>query len=75
MKPLKHVTFLSSSEIASKISSHPDFDDKTMLVFDSPNNLASHLLSEFNSDVVHVFLSNGDFMGAKEQVMSRLRKE
>ena len=75
MKPLKHVTFLSSSEIASKISSHPDFDDKTMHVFDSPNNLASYLLSKFNSDVVHVFLSNGDFMGAKEQVMSKLRKK
>jgi len=74
MKPLKHVTFLSSSEIASKISSHTDFDDKAMHVFDSPNNLASHLLSEFSSDVVHVFLSNGDFMGAKEQVMSKLRK-
>ena len=75
MKPLKHVTFLSSSEIASKISSHTDFDDETMHVFDSPNNLASHLLSEFNSDVVHVFLSNADFMGAKEKVMSTLRKE
>ena len=46
-----------------------------MHVFDSPNNLASHLLSKFNSDVVHVFLSNADFMGAKEQVMSTLRKE
>ena len=76
MKPLKHVTFLSSTtEIASKISSHTDFDDKAMHVFDSPNNLASHLLSEFSSDVVHVFLSNGDFMGAKEQVMSKLRKK
>ena len=74
MKPLKHVTFLSSTEIASKIRSNADFNVETMHVFDSPNNLASHLLSEFNSDVVHVFLSNGDFMGAKEQVMSRLRK-
>ena len=45
-----------------------------MHVFDSPNNLASHLLSEFSSDVVHVFLSNGDFMGAKEQVMSVEKK-
>ena len=75
MKPLKHVTFLSSTEIASKIRRHTDFDDETMHVFDSPNNLASYLLSEFNSDVVHVFLSNGDFMGAKEQVMSKLRKK
>ena len=75
MKPLKHVTFLSSTEIASKIRSNADFNGETMHVFDSPNNLASHLLSEFNSDVVHVFLSNGDFMGAKEQVMSKLRKE
>ena len=61
--------------IRDRIRSHIDFDVETMLVFDSPNNLASHLLSVFNSDVVHVFLSNGDFMGAKEQVMSRLRKE
>tara|TARA_Y100000748_G_scaffold219373_1_gene184369 strand:- start:165 stop:1163 length:999 start_codon:yes stop_codon:yes gene_type:complete len=75
MKSLKHVTFLSSTEIASQIRSHTDFDGETMHVFDSPNNLASHLLSEFNSDVVHVFLSNGDFMGTKEQVMSKLRKE
>ena len=74
MKPLKHVTFLSSTEIASKIRSNADFNSETMHVFDSPNNLASHLLSEFNSDAVHVFLSNGDFMGAKEQVISRLRK-
>ncbi|MBR78629.1 MAG: UDP-N-acetylmuramate:L-alanyl-gamma-D-glutamyl-meso-diaminopimelate ligase, partial [Woeseiaceae bacterium] len=73
MKPLKHVTFLSSTEIVSKIRRHADFDDETMHVFDSPNNLASYLLSKFNSDVVHVFLSNGDFMGAKEQVMSKLR--
>ena len=75
LKSLDHVTFLSSNAIASQIRSHIDFDVETMLVFDSPNNLASHLLSVFNSDVVHVFLSNGDFMGAKEQVMSRLRKE
>ena len=75
MKPLKHVTFLSSTEIVSKIRRHADFDDETMHVFDSPNNLASYLLSKFNSDVVHVFLSNGDFMGAKEQVMSKLRKK
>ena len=75
MKPLKHVTFLSSPEIASKIRRHNDFDDETMHVFDSPNNLVSYLLSKFSSDVVHVFLSNGDFMGAKEQVMSKLRKK
>ena len=75
MKPLNHVTFLSSTEIAYQIKDHADFNEETMHVFDSPNNLASHLLSEFNSDVVHVFLSNADFMGAKEQVMSTLRKE
>ena len=75
MKPLYHVTFLSSTEIVYQIKDHADFNEETMHVFDSPNNLASHLLSEFNSDVVHVFLSNADFMGAKEQVMSTLRKE
>ena len=75
MKPLNHVTFLSSTEIAYQIKDHADFNEETMHVFDSPNNLASHLLSKFNSDVVHVFLSNADFMGAKEQVMSTLRKE
>ena len=75
MKSLKHVTFLSSTDIGNQIKNHADFNDETMHAFDSPSNLVSHLLSEFNSDVVHVFLSNGDFMGAKEQVMSKLRKK
>ena len=74
MKSLKHVTFLSSTDIVKQIKNHADFNDETMHAFDSPSNLVSHLLSAFNSDVVHVFLSNGDFMGAKEQVMSKLRK-
>ena len=75
MKPLKHVTFLSSTDIVNQIKNHADFNDGTMHAFDSPSNLVSHLLSALNSDVVHVFLSNGDFMGAKEQVMSKLRKK
>jgi len=75
LKSLDHVTFLSSNEIASQFRNHADFNDETMHVFDSPDDLTSHLFSMFNSDVVHVFLSNGDFMGAKETVMSRLRKE
>ena len=75
MKSLKHVTFLSSTDIVNQIKNHADFNDETMHAFDSPSKLVSHLLSEFNSDVVHVFLSNGDFMGAKEQVMSKLRKK
>ena len=75
MKSLKHVTFLSSTDIVNQIKNHADFNDGTMHAFDSPSNLVSHLLSALNSDVVHVFLSNGDFMGAKEQVMSKLRKK
>ena len=75
MKSLKHVTFLSSTDIVNQIKNHADFNDETMHAFDSPSNLVSHLLSALNSDVVHVFLSNGDFMGAKEQVMSKLRKK
>tara|TARA_Y100000768_G_scaffold845_1_gene678 strand:- start:1281 stop:2525 length:1245 start_codon:yes stop_codon:yes gene_type:complete len=75
LKSLDHVTFLSSNAIVSQIRSHTDFNNETMHVFDSPDDLTSHLFSMFNSDVVHVFLSNGDFMGAKEAVMSRLRKE
>ena len=75
LKSLDHVTFLSSNAIVSQIRSHTDFNNETMHVFDSPDDLTSHLFSMFNSDVVHVFLSNGDFMGAKEAVISRLRKE
>ncbi len=75
LKSLDHVTFLSSNSIAAQLRSHADFNDEIMHVFDSPDDLTSHLFSMFNSDVVHVFLSNGDFMGAKETVMSRLRKE
>jgi len=44
-----------------------------MHVFYEPTKLVSALLSVLHPETVYVFLSNGDFCGAKDQLISKLK--
>ena len=70
---LEYVAFLSSEDAQSRLEEEKLFNKENMHVFYSPNKLVSALLAVLRPETVHVFLSNGDFCGAKDQLISKLK--
>jgi UDP-N-acetylmuramate-alanine ligase len=70
---LEYVAFLSSEDCQSKLEEEKLFNKENMHVFYEPTKLVSALLSVLHPETVYVFLSNGDFCGAKDQLISKLK--
>lgn len=70
---LEYVAFLSSEDAQSRLEEEKLFNKENMHVFYNPNKLVSALLAVLRPETVHVFLSNGDFCGAKDQLISKLK--
>jgi len=71
---LEYVAFLVPKDSQSKLEEEKLFNKENMHVFYDSTKLVSALLSVLRPETVHVFLSNGDFYGAKDQLISKLKK-
>jgi UDP-N-acetylmuramate: L-alanyl-gamma-D-glutamyl-meso-diaminopimelate ligase len=69
---LDFINFLSNKEVGKKIEENILFVNKLMRVFHDPDELALSIDSKLSKGSVHVFLSNGDFLGAKEKLLTYL---
>ena len=69
---LDFINFLSNKEIGKEIKESTLFVNRLMRVFHDPDELALSLDSKLSEGSVHVFLSNGDFLGAKEKLLTYL---
>ena len=69
---LDFINFLSNKEVGKKIEGSTLFVNKLMRVFHDSDELALSIDSKLFEGSVHVFLSNGDFLGAKEKLLTYL---
>jgi UDP-N-acetylmuramate-alanine ligase len=72
LKNIDQVYFLQSSEMPNLLESNRLYNHTTMSVLNDPQKLVENLIQEITSGDGLIFLSNGDFQGARELLLEEL---
>ena len=72
LKNIDQVYFLQSSEMPNLLESNRLYNHTTMSVLNDPQKLVENLIQEITSGDGLIFLSNGDFQGARELLVEEL---
>ena len=74
VKGAEHIIFFQSSKIECLLEKQDLFDNNAMQITNNINVLVEKLTSVLRGDDVLIFMSNGDFCGAKDLLIAQLKK-
>ena len=74
VKGAEHIIFFQSSKVECLLEKQDLFDNNAMQITNNINVLVEKLTSVLRGDDVLIFMSNGDFCGAKDLLIAQLKK-